>query len=94
MSRLEDEKTGLKMSDQATVAAPSDKPWLFQRGNSAYAQRRQRIEARAEELAREYDVARHTRLGLKVLASLRRKPEPPPPTLQEMLAAADEAANG
>jgi hypothetical protein len=100
------------MSDQASVTAPNAKPWLFQRGNSAYAQRRQRIEARAVELEREYVVttasakalvrlaaqhldtaqqarnnvlvARHTRLGLKVLASLQRKPEPTQ-TIEELL---------
>jgi hypothetical protein len=109
----EGNETGSNMDDQATVAAAIDKPWLFQRGNSAYAQRRQRIEAKAEELAREYDVtsasakalvrlaaqhldtaqqarnntqaARHTRLGLKVLASLKRH-EPAAPSLRQLLA--------
>ena len=92
----------------------------FTAGNTEYARKQQRIAAKTQELAREYDVtgaasrmllklaaqhldsaeqprsstlrARHTRLGLKVLASLTRKPEPPP-TLAEMLAAADEANN-
>jgi hypothetical protein len=36
---------------------------------------------------------RATRLAAKVLDRLQRKPEPPPPSLEEMLAA-DEATNG
>lgn len=37
---------------------------------------------------------RATRAAGKILDRLQRKPEPRPPTLQELLAADDEAANG
>jgi hypothetical protein len=90
-----------------------DRLGRFTAGNSAYAARRQRIEAKAEELALEYDVttpsakalvrlaaqhldtaamarnnvmvARHTRLAMKVLASLKRVEPVLPASLDEYL---------
>jgi hypothetical protein len=37
---------------------------------------------------------RSTNAAYRLLRDLKRKPEPPPPTLEEMRAADDEAANG
>jgi hypothetical protein len=99
------------MDDRATAAAPTDKPWLFARGNTAYRARQDRIAAKFAELAEEYDTSgaatrsllrvaathlyaaeaarnsllrsRATRAALKILATLQRKPEPPPKPLEE-----------
>jgi hypothetical protein len=99
------------MDDSATVAASSDKPWLFRQGNTQYRARKQRIAERVAALATEYvatsavskqlleiaavhlDTAarthssalrgRATRLAVKVLDRLERKP-------QETLNAFDE----
>jgi hypothetical protein len=43
------------MDESATVAASSDKPWHFQRGNSAWHARKQRLAALVDQMAAEYD---------------------------------------
>jgi len=91
--------------------AAHDQLGRFTTGNTEYRRKQQRIAAKTDELAREYDVAgaaarmllklaaqhldaaeqarnsvlraRHTRLGLEVLASLQRKQEPAPLTIAE-----------
>jgi hypothetical protein len=43
------------MDDQATVAAPSLKLWLFAKGNTEYRARKDRIADRVAQLAAEFD---------------------------------------
>ena len=95
------------MDDQAVVAPPSDKPWLFAKGNTEYRARKVRIAERVAALALEYNAtsalakqlleiaavhldtasvarsnslrSRSTRLAMRVLDRLERKPQPPKP---------------
>jgi len=111
------------MDDQATVAASTDKPWLFAKGNTEYRARKDRIADRVAQLATEYEAAssvskqlleiaavhldtaarthsnalraRATRLAMKLLDRLERKPQPPKlNAFDEYLAKKREAANG
>ena len=56
------------MDDSSTVTTSSDRPWLFQSGNSEYRAKKQRIAARLAQLIADHDPTPSQKQILAVVA--------------------------
>jgi hypothetical protein len=56
------------MDDSSTVTTSSDRPWLFQSGNSEYRAKKQRIAARLAQLIADHDPTPSQKQLLAVVA--------------------------